>query len=122
MRLVVEGEVPSKKNARNVFVKNGRMMNLPSQRYKEWQKSAVIQFQSQFKGFKVTNYPIALEIVFYYGTKRRKDLDNSLGSIMDALTDAGVIDDDDVSHVSQITVMFGEYDKNRPRAEVYLDE
>lgn len=122
MKLVISGKVPSKKNSRNIFVQNGRLMNLPSARYKEWRDSAIVQLHQQFGGYKVSGYPINLDIIVYYGDKRRHDLDNAVGSIMDALTDSGVLVDDDTEHVSQITVQFGGLDKEAPRVELYMED
>lgn len=122
MKLTISGKVPSKKNSRNIFVKNGKLMNIPSQRYKEWRDSAIVQLKQQFEGYKVSGYPISISVVVYYGDKRRHDLDNSLGSVMDVLTDAQIIEDDDTDHISQITVEHGGYDKEHPRVELYLED
>lgn len=122
MRLVIEGRVPSKKNARNLFVRNGRIVNVPSVRYKEWRDSAIVQLKQQFGGYKVSGYPIDLNVVVYYGDMRCHDLDNSLGSVMDVLTDAQIIEDDDTEHVSQITVQHGGVDKEHPRVEIFLED
>lgn len=122
MRLVIEGKVPSKKNARNIFVRNGRIVNVPSVRYKEWRDSAIVQLKQQFGGYKVSGYPIGLDVVIYYGDMRRHDIDNALGSIMDALTDAQIIEDDDTEHISSISVQFGGVDKEHPRCEIFLED
>ena len=122
MKLTIKGKTPSKKNSRNIFVRNGRIINVPSKLYKEWQEDAKLQLQQQFRGFQVSDYPIDVNILIYYGTKHRHDLDNALGSIMDVLVDAGVIVDDDVEHISQITIQHGGLDKENPRAEIYLDD
>lgn len=122
MKLTISGKTPSKKNSRNIFVKNGRLMNIPSQRYKEWRDSAIVQLKQQFGGYKVSGYPISISVVVYYGDMRRHDLDNSLGSVMDALTDAQIIEDDDTDHISQITIEYGGVDKEHPRVELYLED
>jgi Holliday junction resolvase RusA-like endonuclease len=122
MRLVVVGKVPSKKNSRNIFVRNNKIVNIPSKLYKEWQQHAKIQLIQQFAGYKVSGYPIAIDIVVYYGSEHRHDLDNALGSIMDCLVDSGVIEDDDVSHISQITIQHGGLDRKNPRTEIFLED
>jgi Holliday junction resolvase RusA-like endonuclease len=122
MLLTIKGKVPSKKNSRKLFVRNNRIVNIPSQNYKDWHDIAVVELQSQFKGYKITDYPIDLNIVVYYGDNRRHDLDNSLGSIMDTLTDAQIIEDDDVLHVSQLTIQYGGVDKLNPRCEIYIED
>lgn len=122
MRLVVAGKTPSKKNSRNIFVRNGKICNVPSKLYKEWHEYATIQLKQQFAGYKVADYPIDISVVVYYGTEHRHDLDNALGSIMDALVDAQIIEDDDVHHISQITIQHGGLDKKNPRAEIFLED
>lgn len=122
MKLTISGKTPSKKNSRNIFVRNGRIINVPSKLYKEWQEDAKLQLQQQFKDYQVSDYPIAINVLIYYGTKHRHDLDNALGSIMDVLVDAQVIVDDDVEHISQITIQHGGLDKENPRAEIYLED
>lgn len=122
MMLVIEGKTPSKKNSRNLFVRNGRIVNVPSKLYKEWHEHAVLQLKSQFKNLQIAEYPIAIDVIIYYGTKHRHDLDNALGSIMDTLVDAQIIIDDDIEHIAQITIQHGGLDKLKPRAEIYLED
>jgi len=122
MKLTINGKTPSKKNSRNIFVRNGRIINVPSKLYKEWQEDAKLQLEKQFKNYQVSDYPIAINVLIYYGAKHRHDLDNALGSIMDVLVDAQVIVDDDVEHISQITIQHGGLDKENPRAEIYLED
>ncbi len=85
-------------------------------------KDAVAQLQLQFKGCKVTEYPILIQMVFYYPTKHRKDIDNSTTTILDCMKDAGIIEDDDVTHVNEISSLFGGYDKENPRVEIYIED
>lgn len=122
MKLTIKGKTPSKKNSRNIFVRNGRIINVPSKLYKEWHEDAKLQLEQQFKGYQVSGYPIDINVVVYYGTKHRHDLDNALGSIMDVLVDANIIIDDDIEHISQIIIQHGGLDKENPRAEIYLDD
>lgn len=122
LKLVVKGAVPSKKNSRNIFVRNGKIINTPSKRYKEWHNSVALPLALQFKNCTVIDYPISINIVLYYGTKHRHDLDNALGSLMDLLVDVGILVDDDVNHVSQIAIQHGGQDKENPRAEIYLND
>lgn len=122
MQIIIKGKVPSKKNARNLFVRNGRIINVPSKLYKEWNEQAIYQLKNQFQNLQVAEYPIDINIVVYYGTKHRHDLDNALGSIMDTLVDAQIIKDDDVEHISQITIQHGGLDPKNPRAEIFLED
>lgn len=124
MKLTVTGNVPSQKNRKIISVNRatGRPFLRSAPQVKEWQASALIQLQQQFKGFVVTDYPINLNIVVYYDNNRRHDLDNALSTVMDALAAAGVIEDDSTKYVECIVVQFGGLDKENPRVEIYLDE
>lgn len=85
-------------------------------------KDAVAQMKEQFDGCKVSGYPISIQMVFYYQTKHRKDIDNSTTTVLDCLKDAGVIEDDDVLHVNELYSFFGGYDKESPRVEIMLED
>lgn len=124
MKLVITGEVPSQKNAKTVGFNRttGKPFIMSKKEVKAWKATAIQELQQQFKGYRVTDYPITVTVVFYYSRDSRKDLDNSLSGVCDALVQAGVIEDDDWKHVECYVVQFGGLDKNNPRAEVFLDE
>lgn len=121
MKLVIKGDTPSQKN-RKIISQNratGRPFLRTAPTVKVWQESAFYQLKAQKKP--AIEYPAALNIVIWYGNKRRHDLDNGLASIMDVLVNAGVLEDDSTDHISCITVQFGGYDKANPRAEINFE-
>lgn len=124
MKLLISGSVPSQKNRKKVYINRatGKPFIASAPEVKQWRKHAVFELQQQFKGLKVTGFPIGVSIVLYYDSKRRKDLDNSLASIMDALTTAEILPDDSVEYVDSINVSYGGVDKDNPRAEIFLDD
>jgi len=124
VRLVISGEIPSLKNSKQIFVNRatGKPFITSSNNSKKWQTEAKRQLTEQFAGYKVSGYPISIAMTFYYGSKRRKDLDNSCSGVMDALVHAGVLEDDDVAHVDNIDLSYGGYDKEAPRVEIHLDD
>lgn len=124
MKLEISGEVPALKNSKQIFInkRTGKPFITSSTRSKVWQASAIDQLRDQFQGLIVTDYPINIAIEFYFSTKRRKDLDNALSGVMDALVQAEVITDDDIAHVDNISISFGGYDKDNPRCIIYLDD
>lgn len=71
--------------------------------------------RSQWKG-KPLQGDVEVSVTFYFGTKRRTDLDNFNKLWADALT--GVVWDDD-SQIAKLTLTRG-YDKLRPRIEVVV--
>lgn len=60
----------------------------------------------------------AVSISLFYDSKRRYDVDNRVKPVLDALTKAGVWNDD--SQVDMIRVRRCEIDKKNPRAEVVV--
>lgn len=81
-----------------------------------------MSLRSQFQGYQLSGYPIPITLVFYYGTKRRKDIDNGAASVMDALVTAGILEDDNYNFVDCLILRFGGHDKENPRVEIFLDE
>lgn len=124
MKLTIKGATPSQKNRKIISVNRGtgRPFLRTAPQVKLWQEDAELQLRGQFRDMKITNYPISITVVFYYDSHRRHDLDNALGSVMDALTASEIIEDDNCSFVDCITIQYGGYDKENPRAEIYIDE
>lgn len=124
MKLTISGTTPSKKNGKRIVpnYKTGGSRIISSKNYMEWEESAVEELEWQFKGYLVTEYPISLSLVFYFGDKRRHDLDNACASVLDALVKAGVVEDDNVNFVECITLQYGGHDKLTPRVEIFIDE
>ena len=66
---------------------------------------------------KESRYSVVVELI--YNTRRRYDVDNRVKPILDALTHAGTWNDD--AQVDEILVVRGEVDKERPRAQVWIE-
>lgn len=71
--------------------------------------------------FKLPKYPMALiQVIYYFATVRKRDADNYSGKfLLDAIKNAGLIDDDN-SEVLQLPEPKFEVDKARPRVEVFI--
>lgn len=67
-------------------------------------------------------YPKArVTITYYFPTNARHDADNYAGKfLLDGLTKAGVIVDDDLKHIT--TTIKGEVDRKNPRTEIEVIE
>lgn len=62
-----------------------------------------------------------VEITYFFPTKNRHDADNYSGKfLLDGLTKARIIQDDDFKHI-RLTVA-GEYDKERPHTVIRVTE
>lgn len=58
---------------------------------------------------------------YYFPTRVRHDPNNYSGQFLtDGLVKAGIITDDDFGHITLI--LEGDYDKDNPRTEIYLEE
>lgn len=128
MKLVITGNVPSKKNSR-ITTRSGR--TFPSKNYAAWEKDALVQLSTQ-DWQKFDSYPVTLTCTFYLATMAGKDLDNMLSSVLDVLKDQkkrvggkmitvreGVVEDDSWRHICPITID-AELDRANPRVEIEL--
>lgn len=60
--------------------------------------------------------PVELSILAYYPDMRRRDIDNLLKAPLDALTYAGLWEDD--SQIQALSIRKAGYDKHHPRLEI----
>ena len=124
MKLVISGDCPSKKNNKRIVTnkKTGKPFIISSERHNTWESTALSELKQQFSGYKVSGYPIGITAIFYNGSKRRKDLDNQISSVLDVMVKAEVIEDDNVNFVDSIQLQYGGVDKESPRVEIFLDD
>ncbi len=124
MKLTISGDCPSKKNNKRIVTnrKTGKPFIISSERHNTWESTALVELKQQFEGCKVTDYPIGITAIFYNGSKRRKDLDNQISSVLDVMVKAGVIEDDNVNFIDSIQLQYGGVDKEAPRVEIFLDD
>lgn len=116
VELILEGSIPSKKNSR-INLRSG--VSIPSTKFTQWQEGALWQVRQQTRErfFK----PVHIEVIIYFGTKIRADLDNRLTSILDMLVDGMVLKDDKWQDVPRIAVQ-AEYRKGQPGAFIRITE
>lgn len=116
IELVLEGSVPSKKNQR---INRGDGVSFPSKKFIQWQNEALISVRRQTRQRFLV--PVGIEIIIYFGTKVRSDLDNRLSSILDMLVEALVLRDDKWQDVPRIAIE-AVYRKGQPGAFIRLTE
>lgn len=115
-KIIIYGSTPSKKNSKIISCRGNRPCLFPSSKYTEWNKDAL----SQIKG-KEQIKANSLTITFFTGDNRKFDLTNKAESIMDTLVDAGLLEDDNYSVVSDLHLKFGGVDKDNARCEIEYD-
>lgn len=59
---------------------------------------------------------VTLNVIFYFGNKRKNDIDNRLKALLDCMT--GLLYKDD-SQITELHV-YKEYDKENPRTEISI--
>ena len=119
MNITITGQVHAKKNSRDIFVKNGRIVNIPNKRYKEWEASAIDQLVT-YRG--CADGPVMVLCEFYHQDKRKRDIDNEMSSVLDMLVKKGLLSSDDCFVVQETHAVFGGIDKDNPRVEITIEE
>ena len=116
VEITLEGSVPSKKNSR---INRGDGVSFPSKKFIQWQHNArkEVRLQCRHRFFN----PVSVELIIYFGTNIRADLDNRLTSILDMLVEGLVLRDDKWQDVPLIQVQ-AEYRKNKPGAFIRLTD
>lgn len=66
--------------------------------------------------------PINMKVLYYMPTRHRVDLVNLLEATCDILVKAGVLEDDNSNIVKSHDGSRVLYDKENPRAEIYIEE
>lgn len=124
MLMIIKGSVPSKKNSKRIVTNKstGKPFMISSAKHENWHKDALPEMKKQFAEYRVTEYPIGITMTFYWPDRRRHDLDNGMATILDALKDAGVIEDDNFNFIDTVQACYGGLDKENPRVEIYIDE
>ena len=117
MKLTLAGDIPSKKNSKQIIYIKDRPLIIPSKNHKIWHTGAM----SQLSGKRPVEGQISrLEAVFYPSTKRKSDLSNKFESVADLLVDAGIIEDDNWWVMPEVNLKFGGVDRENPRAEITI--
>lgn len=117
VKIILKGSVPPKKNSRQVFVRHGRVINIPSPRFKAWEQSSLWALKGQKS---LRRAAVSLEATFYVIDNRQRDLDNMLASVMDVLVKADILASDSWQTVNPIKVSCAGIDKLNPRVEICI--
>lgn len=118
MILKLQGRVPSKKNQRNIFTRNGKIVNIPSKDYATWHTEQMWLLKKYKPKKPLKNVDVAICITA--GDNRKSDLSNKCESIMDLLVDSQIIEDDNWFCVGRLDMRFGGVQKNKPCAVIEI--
>ena len=134
IKLVFHGVILSKKN-RHIISAHGGI--IPDSKARENESDMIQQFTLQLRqqgindafmmtktgqileaNAKNTKYAIQFEI--WRGNNIRRDLDNQITTLLDALTESFAIADDSHKYLKQIVAIDRGLDKGNPRAEITI--
>lgn len=99
--------------------RGGRAIHIPSNAYRAWHKDASRQLTEQ----SFSKLPIetsCVDITLFAPDRRAGDLSNKAESIMDLLTDNGIIKDDNWFVIPNLSLHFGGVEKDNPRVEINI--
>ena len=121
MEVIIYGQCPSQKNGKQIFTNKstGKPFISSSNIVKEWQKSAAEQLAVGFRG--CADGKVTVAYTFYVKDRRRRDLDNMIATVNDALVKAGLLKDDSWQCLA-IGAADAELDIKNPRVELWIDE
>ena len=115
IEFILRMETPSKKNSKVMNTKTHRMF--PSERYRVWHEYAALALKPKIhECIKDKCYII---LVFCHDSMRRKDSDNAVSSIFDALVDFGALEDD-CWQILKSHCVFNTYEKGNPWCKIVI--
>ena len=122
MQIIIPTNPITKKNHGRIVQKrypSGKSIPimLPSEAYKKYEALAKPYIPVLSTPI---NYPINLEVHYYMGTKRLCDITNLLQATCDILVKYKVLEDDNYTIVASTDGTRVEYDKENPRAEIFI--
>ena len=115
LHLVIKGTIPSKKNSKKIVGWGGKVRLITDPKIQEWVKMV----QAGFRGLPKIEGTVKMEVIIYNPDYRKRDLDNQLCTINDAIKDI-LIDEDDGKILQDIHIKWGGIDKENPRAEISI--
>lgn len=121
----IPGNVPSKKNSRQNFIKNGKQISIPSKIHQEYVTGTKAYWAAFGREFKRTvselkiSYPIKIEFTFIRSSKRRFDYCNAAQTCEDLMTTHNWVEDDSADHLIPVFNKY-QYDKENPGVIIKL--
>lgn len=122
MNLTILGQTPSQKNSKQIFYnqKTKKPFITSNSIVKDWQKDAAIQLNAMYQRDTFTNR-VQVDYFFYCKDNRKRDIDNMIASVNDALQTGGVLTGDNWQ-LLKIGSADAAIDKENPRVELTITE
>lgn len=108
----------TKKNHQRIITnpKTKKPMLIPSPEYKQYEKDA----RWFMPHIEPIDEPVNIKAIFYMKARYRVDLVNLEQALLDILVKYGVLTDDNSNIVHSMDGSYVDYDKEKPRTEVYI--
>ena len=120
MHLTLYGEPRTKKNSSRILNgRAGRPYVAPSKAFVDYEKSCLWQIK---RPQKPVSARVNVRCVYYMQTHRKVDLANLIEATTDILVKARVLEDDNSQIVAAHDGSRVDYDKQNPRAEIWIEE
>lgn len=121
--ITLKGIPSSKKNSKRWIQRGGRRFLIPSANHEIWHQEASFDLITQIRAVqdKLPMRVARISIWYYPKDKIRRDLTNVTESVMDLLTDCGVIADDNWFEVPDVGLYYGGQ-RSDPVTEVFIYE
>lgn len=118
--LTLFGNPVTKKNSMRILRGiAGRPYVAPSKAFVDYEESCLWQIRSPQRAISAR---VNVRCVYYMKTRRRVDLANLIEATTDILVKAGVLEDDNSRIVAAHDGSRVDYDKDNPRAEIWIEE
>ena len=111
INIKLTGNIPPKKNARQLVYVRGRPLFLPSKRHKEWEQDALTQLKAQETPVLGLSEGVSITYNLKAKDRRKKDASNTIESINDLLVKYGILEDDNWFVIEKMTINIVEIDK-----------
>lgn len=120
MKITILGQTPAQKNSKQIFYNKstGKPFITSNDTVKSWQKQAALQLY-EMKDRELFTEPVKVDYHFYVKDNRKRDIDNMVASINDALQAGGILEGDHWQ-VLEIGSAKAEIDKEDPRAVITI--
>lgn len=120
MKLTLTGQTPAQKNSKQMALnrRTGAMFPVSNPIVKRWQTAVAKELAMLYQRDTFTDR-VVITYMFYVQDNRRRDIDNMIASVNDALVKAGIIEDDSWQclKIGEADAML---DKDNPRAELVI--
>lgn len=119
MQITIMGNPVTKKNHNQMVMVKGKLIVIPSKPYQEYERNAK-QYIPKLE--EPIDYPVNLRVLYWMGSRRKCDITNLLQATCDLLVKHKVLADDNYTIVSSTDGTRVYYDKENPRAEIYIEK